>query len=100
MIQAFIGPLTNLAGTWLNNRAQKAQIKQRIQVAKLEAKGKPILVMGKSFKPETNITTGSPSIYLYNSLKKRRSKIFIWDPEVDQLSLEKFLYNQSKQAKK
>ena len=56
-----------------------------------EAKGKPILVMGKSFKPETNITTGSPSIYLYNSLKKKRSKIFIWDPEVDQLSLEKFL---------
>ena len=47
--------------------------------------------MGKSFKPETNITTGSPSIYLYNSLKKKRSKIFIWDPEVDQLSLEKFL---------
>ena len=42
MIQAFIGPLTNLAGTWLNNRAQKAQIKQRIQVAKLEAKVKKI----------------------------------------------------------
>ena len=42
MIQAFIGPLTNLAGTWLNNRAQKAQIKQRNQVAKLEAKVKKI----------------------------------------------------------
>ena len=42
MIQAFIGPLTNLAGTWLNNRAQKAQIKQRIQVAKLEDKVKKI----------------------------------------------------------
>ena len=42
MIQAFIGPLTNLAGTWLNNRAQKAQIKQRIQVAKLVAKVKKI----------------------------------------------------------
>ena len=42
MIQAFIGPLTNLAGTWRNNRAQKAQIKQRIQVAKLEAKVKKI----------------------------------------------------------
>ena len=42
MIQAFIGPLTNLAGTWLNNRALKAQIKQRIQVAKLEAKVKKI----------------------------------------------------------
>ena len=46
MIQAFIGPLTNLAGTWLNNRAQKAQIKQRIQVAKLEAKVKKIETAG------------------------------------------------------
>ena len=46
-----------------------------------EAKGKPILVMGKSFKPETNITTGSPSIYLYNSLKKKRSKIFFLQPK-------------------
>ena len=46
MIQAFIGPLTNLAGTWLNNRAQKAQIKQRIQVAKLEAKVKKIETEG------------------------------------------------------
>ena len=42
MIQAFIGPLTNLAGTCLNNSAQKAQIKQRIQVAKLDAQTKKV----------------------------------------------------------
>jgi len=57
-----------------------------------EAKGKPILILGKSFKPETNIITGSPSLYLYNTLKKLRKKnIYIWDPEVDKIDLEKYL---------
>ncbi len=56
-----------------------------------ESKGKPILILGKSFKPETNIITGSPSLYLYNTLKKLRKKnIYIWDPEVDKIDLEKF----------
>ena len=57
-----------------------------------EAKGKPILILGKSFKPETNIITGSPSLYLHNTLKKIRKKnIHIWDPEVDKIDLEQFL---------
>ena len=39
----------------------------------------PILILGKSFKPETNIITGSPSIYLYNSLKKKKhTRCFVW----------------------
>ena len=40
------------------------------------SKKDPIIVLGKSFKPETNIVTGSPSIYLYNSLKKKKKKCF------------------------
>lgn len=55
-----------------------------------EAKKSPIIILGKSFKPETNIITGSPSIYLYNSLKKKNKKIYIWDPEVDKIDLEYF----------
>jgi len=54
------------------------------------AKKNPILILGKSFKPETNIVTGSPSIYLFNSLKKRKKNVFIWDPEVDNYELEIF----------
>ena len=51
----------------------------------------PILILGKSFKPETNIITGSPSIYLFNSLKKKKKEVFIWDPETDAIPLEDFM---------
>mgnify|MGYP001197384531 CR=1 FL=1 len=55
------------------------------------AKKRPVIILGKSFKPETNIKTGSPSIYLFNSLKKRKKDVFIWDPETDDVSLEEFM---------
>ena len=46
--------------------------------------GYPILILGKSFKPETNITTGSPSILLKNILEERGHKqVTMWDPYVD-----------------
>ena len=64
------------------------------------SKKDPIIVLGKSFKPETNIVTGSPSIYLYNSLKKRKKNVFIWDPEVDSIDLEKYIKNNSLNKKK
>ncbi len=48
------------------------------------ADGYPILILGKSFKPETNITTGSPSILLKNILEERGHKqVSMWDPYVD-----------------
>ena len=55
------------------------------------SKNRPLLILGKSFKPETNILTGSPSIYLFNTLKKRKKEIFIWDPEVDGIDFEIFV---------
>jgi UDPglucose 6-dehydrogenase len=45
--------------------------------------GYPIKILGKSFKPETNITTGSPSILLKNILEERGHDVEIWDPYVD-----------------
>lgn len=42
----------------------------------------PIIILGKSFKPETNIQTGSPSILLYNILKER-GEVRIHDPKTD-----------------
>jgi UDPglucose 6-dehydrogenase len=48
------------------------------------ADGYPILILGKSFKPETNITTGSPSILLKNILEERGHKqVSMWDPYID-----------------
>jgi len=46
-----------------------------------------ILILGKSFKPETNITTGSPSILLYNILKEKTDDVEIIDPLVDGLEI-------------
>ena len=40
-------------------------------------------ILGKSFKPETNITTGSPSILLNNLLKEEGINAIIYDPYVD-----------------
>ena len=49
--------------------------------------GLPINILGKSFKPETNITTGSPSILLKNILEERGHKVSMWDPYVDTYKL-------------
>jgi len=42
-----------------------------------------IYILGKSFKPETNITTGSPSILLYNILMEKGADVEILDPHID-----------------
>ena len=47
------------------------------------ADGYPILILGKSFKSETNIVTGSPSILLKNILEERGHQIEMWDPYID-----------------
>lgn len=39
----------------------------------------PIVILGQAFKPETNITTGSPSILLYNILFQRALRVLICD---------------------
>ena len=38
-----------------------------------------IIILGKEFKPETNITIGSPSILLFNILKEKNYKVYIFD---------------------
>jgi UDPglucose 6-dehydrogenase len=41
------------------------------------------VILGKSFKPETNITTGSPAILLKNLLEERGHSVEMYDPYVD-----------------
>ncbi len=47
---------------------------------------KAIYILGKSFKPETNITTGSPAILLENLLKENDIDPITYDPYVDKKS--------------
>ena len=43
----------------------------------------PKVILGKSYKPETNLTVGSPSVRLYNELVDRQISVSMWDPFVD-----------------
>ena len=43
----------------------------------------PKVILGKSYKPETNLTVGSPAMRLYNELADRNVSVRIWDPYVD-----------------
>lgn len=43
----------------------------------------PKIILGKSYKPETNLTVGSPSVRLYNELTDRHIPVSMWDPLVD-----------------
>ncbi len=48
-----------------------------------QLENKKTYILGKSFKPETNITTGSPSILLNNILKEKGVNAISYDPYVD-----------------
>jgi UDPglucose 6-dehydrogenase len=41
------------------------------------------VILGKSFKPETNITVGSPAVLLKNLLEERGHDVEMFDPYVD-----------------
>ena len=45
--------------------------------------GKKINILGKTFKAESNLTLGSPSILLNNILLERGVEVNIWDPFID-----------------
>lgn len=43
----------------------------------------PVIILGKTFKKETNLVTGSPSILLRNILEERGYKVDMFDPWID-----------------
>lgn len=45
-------------------------------------RGLPIVILGAAFKPETNLTTGSPATLLRNLLQERGIEATIYDPYV------------------
>jgi len=48
-----------------------------------------INILGKCFKPETNLTLGSPSILLKNILEEKGEKVKMWDPYIDSKDVSK-----------
>ena len=90
-------PRDNIALSWLSKELdlshdwfdhimmqRESQTDWLANLIEEHSNGLPINILGKSFKPETNITTGSPSILLKNILEERGHPVFIWDPYIDE----------------
>ena len=87
-------PRDNIALSWLARKlnlsydlfeaVMMAREKQTEWLARLMMEWElPKYILGKSFKPETNITTGSPAILLKNILEELGEEVIQYDPYVD-----------------
>ena len=75
----------NLSHDWFDNimKQREKQSEWLCGLIEEHCGDKKILILGKSYKPETNLTIGSPSILLKNILEERGHKVSMWDPYVD-----------------
>jgi UDPglucose 6-dehydrogenase len=82
---SYLAQKLNLSYNWYDG-IMKQRERQTVWLANLcikHARGKKINILGKCFKPETNLTLGSPSILLKNILEERGQEVIMWDPWVD-----------------
>ena len=90
-------PRDNIALSWLSDelglrfnwfdnimKQREVQTEWLADLIEEHSGGLAINILGKSFKPQTNITTGSPSILLKNILEERGHAVFMWDPYIDE----------------
>ena len=75
----------NLSFDWYENvmLQREKQTDWLADLVEQHARGRPINILGKAFKPETNLIVGSPSILLKNILVERGHTVFMWDPYID-----------------
>jgi UDPglucose 6-dehydrogenase len=90
-------PRDNIALSWLArelnlshdiyNDLMKARENQTDWLADLILTHKsnlPVVILGKAFKPETNLTVGSPSVLLKNLLEEKGIDVDMYDPCIDE----------------
>jgi UDPglucose 6-dehydrogenase len=77
----------NLSYDWFENamiaRENQAEWICSLVASEANTLDSEILILGYSFKPETNITTGSPALLCKNILEEWGYKVDVWDPYVD-----------------
>lgn len=89
-------PRDNIALSWLSEKVDlsfnwydnlmKCREHQTDWLAKLIIENKndlPIIILGKTFKKETNLTVGSSSILLKNLLSEKGIDVEMYDPHID-----------------
>ncbi len=74
-----IGLSFNLFDALMSAREKHMSWLANLAMGEAESAGLPIVVLGKSFKPETNIVTGSPATLLASFLKARKTKFIHWE---------------------
>tara|TARA_B100001173_G_C16005303_1_gene555257 strand:+ start:223 stop:1488 length:1266 start_codon:yes stop_codon:yes gene_type:complete len=77
----------NLSFNWYESIMEQRE-KQTEWLAKIIIENKfedkqKIIILGKSFKPETNLVLGSPAILLKNILEEMGESVLMWDPHID-----------------
>jgi UDPglucose 6-dehydrogenase len=88
---SYLAQELNLSYNWYDNimKQREAQTEWLADLI-IKNKGKrQINILGKTFKPETNIITGSPSILLKNILEEKGEKVRMWDPYIDDSNIMK-----------
>lgn len=77
----------NLSFNWyesiMNQRELQTKWLSNLIIKNKKNKNSKIFILGKTFKPETNLTLGSPSILLKNFLKDKSQDVVMWDPYID-----------------
>ena len=75
---------------WFDNIMKQREVQTEWLADLIEYHHLPgeVIILGKSFKSETNIETGSPAHLLVNILKERNIETIHWDPYVDDYQLD------------
>ena len=87
-------PRDNIALSWLSKKLDlKFDFFESLMIARerqteylasiIQNYDLPKVILGKAYKPETNLTVGSPAILLKNILEEQKIDIKIYDPHVD-----------------
>ena len=82
---SFLSRKLNLSYDWFEGIMLQRE-KQSEWLADLiinNSHSRQINILGKTFKPETNLILGSPSLLLQNILKEKGNKVYSWDPYID-----------------
>merc|ERR1712032_792216 len=91
-------PRDNIALSWLSReknlsfdfyeaimlcREKQTEFLANLCIEKQNDANLPLVILGKAFKPETNLITGSPAVLLCNLLKEKGVEAQMYDPHID-----------------
>jgi len=84
---SFLSEQQDLSYDWFTN-LMAAREKQTEWLASLileehEKSNLPIVILGKAYKPESNLAVGSPSVLLHNILSESQVECEMYDPFID-----------------